>query len=288
VIDACQTVCRRPEVIVCLSICCQSMAARVCAESGTHEMVWRSHLLSPVETVCELLASVLSSAKPEDSIGADALHAKLFSGSVSSDLADSMTQETSLMVHRFVCKIAPGLSAHADSLEDADEVTAVVDTIISTAELMMIAADSSIAQHQGQQRWIDVVSAVAEALRIAVEYVLRVIQADYTPLIRSLVSSSHDSTSCWSGGGEHLLFACMSEDVDVSRVADRCANLCSRLCACFEGQEVVANLVCEQTWFQQWLRNDEQLYHLVSALESSEATLSLGHSLRLMAVALQS
>lgn len=290
VLAACEKAFQHPEVIVCMCICCKSMAQSVCVESDSDERVWKSQLVSPIETICELLASVLSSAKPEVSASADALHAKLhaLSKSDESDLADSLMQETSLMVHKLVCTMAPALPAHADKCEDADEVTAVVDTIVSTAELMLISAGSSVAQHQGQQRWIDVVSCVVEALRIAVEFVLRVVQADYTQLVRSLVSSGHDSTSCWSGGGEHLLFACVTEGADVSRVADRCANLCSRLCACLEGQEVAANQVCERTWFQQWLRSNEQLYQLVSALESSEATVSLGHSLRLLAVALQS
>lgn len=289
VIAACQKACQQPAVLVCMCICCHSMAARVCEELGTEETVWRSHLLSPVETICELLASVLASATQEVSASADALRAKLHHSSRPDDngLADSLLQETSLMVHKVVCTIAPALSAHADSCEDADDVTAVVDTIVSTAELMLIAAGSSVAQYPGQQRWIDVVAAVAEALRIAVEYVLKVEQADYTHLVRSLVLSGHDSSSCWSGGGEHLLFACLTGDTDVSRVADRCASLCSRLCACLEGQEAAANLVCEQTWFQQWLRNNEQVYQLVSALESSEAAVSLGHSLRLLAVTLQ-
>ena len=289
VIAACQKALQQPEVVVCMCMCSNLMAKSVSVEPGTEDSVWHSHIISPVETMCELLASVLSSIAPEVSADADALHAKLRASSKSdgSDLDDSLLQEVALTVHKLVGILGPALPAYADGCEDGDEVAAVVDVVLATAELMVIAAGSSLAQHQGQQRWIDLLSSVAESLRIAIEYVLRVVQADYSQLVRSLISSGHDSKSCWSGGGEHLLFAAVSEDIDVSRVADRCANLCSRLCACLEGQDVAANLVCEQTWFQQWLQSNEQVYLLVSALESSEATVSLGHSLQLLAVVLQ-
>ena len=290
VIAACEKALQQPEVVVCMCICSNSMAQSVSVDAGVEGSVWDRHTVSPVETMCELLASVLSSIPPEVSESADALHAKLQTGSNSdgNDIADSLLQETSMTVHKLVSTLGPALPAYADSCEDGEDVAAVVDVVLSTAELMLIAAGSSVAQHQGQLRWIDLISSVAESLRIAIEYVLRVVQADYTQLVRSLVSSGHDSKSCWSGGGEHLLFAAVSDDTDVSRVADRCANLCSRLCACLEGQDVAANLVCGQTWFQQWLQSNEEVYQLISALEVSEATVSLGHSLQLLAVVLQS
>lgn len=292
VVSACTKACQAPEVVICLCTCCRSMidSMRTEAEVDTEDKVWHSRFLSPVETMCELLTSVLCS-KTEVAANADSLHAKLHASKTEADddsiPSESLMQQTALAVHKFVCTIAPKLGEHANTCEDGDDVTEIVDTIVATAELMLVTTDSSVSLQPGDQRWVGIIAAVAEALRIAVEYVLRVVEADYTPLIRSLVSGGQDSKSCWSGGGEHLLLACVEDDVDVSRVADKCAQICSRLCACLEEHETATKVLCEQTWLDPWLRSNDHVYQIVSVLENSEETVSLGHSLRLLAVSLQ-
>jgi hypothetical protein len=286
VLGTCEAALFQRQSILCIGICCISLA-KSCA-SGDIMGLWAEVVASPINVACELCSSVLRSAQPE------AVHAAETTYLAASDEGGALcgddrglSQAVARAVHELVCVLSPTLPAHCDTMDGTDDVASVIDVILGTAELMLIAAGPFMDEHAGEHGWVELVSAAAEALRIAMEYVLRIEEGDFTPLIGKLVETGKHSLTCWGSCREHLLLASVLEPTDVTNVIDRCTDLCVRLCACLEGEAEAAQ-VCAQTWLQPWLQEDPaKLHALTSTLEGAEQTLSLGHALQMLAMALQ-